>query len=396
MVKDKKGSFYQHGAVSLFVVIFAALLITVVTVGFIQLMIKDQQQATTNDLSQSAYDSAQAGVEDAKRLLLLDQACRNNAAASTINCTAITNALIPAAGQNQTSCDTLVKAGLVGETNNETIIQQNDTDNSSKLDQAYTCVKVGINTPDYKNSLGVNQSNIVPITGVGSFDSVEINWFSKDDVSSTSSNPALTFPTTGPDVSLPPVGDKWATTSPAMLRTQLIQTSNSFKLSDFDGTSTDSNAKTIFLYPSATGSSSQDFALDARRAGTDTPQLTKCNSDFSTSQYACTTTITLPNPVGGNASNRSAYLRLSALYNGAHYSIRLKSGSSYVNFNRVQPEVDSTGRANDVFRRVQARVELKGDFTYPEAAIDLAGNLCKNFTITDSEDGFSGTTTCTP
>ncbi len=395
MLKNKR-LLHQRGAVSLFVVIFAALLMTVVTVGFIQLMIQEQQQATTNDLSQSAYDSAQAGVEDAKRLLLLDQACRNNAAASTINCTAITNALTPVAGQNETTCDTLVKAGLVGQTNNETIIQQNDSDNASKLNQAYTCVKIGINTPDYKNSLSLNQSNIVPIIGVGNFDSVEINWFSKDDLSSTSSNPTLTFPTTGPDVSLPPVGDKWATTSPALLRAQLIQTGSSFKLSDFDGTDTDSNAKTLFLYPSITGSTSQDFALDARRAGTDAPQLTKCNSDFSAGQYACTTTIKLPNPVGGNANNRTAFLRLSALYNGAHYSIRLKSGASYINFNRVQPEVDSTGRANDIFRRVQARVELKGDFTYPEAAIDLAGNLCKDFTITDSDDGFSGTTTCTP
>lgn len=388
----------QTGAVSLFVVIFAALLMTVVTLGFIQLMLKDQQQATTSDLSQSAYDSAQAGVEDAKRLLLLDQACRNNTAASTINCTAIANAITPTPGNSETNCDTLAKAGLVGETNNETIIQQSDSDNAAKLDQAYTCVRIGVNTNDYKGNLGVNESNIVPITGVSEFDSVELSWFSRDDISSATNSPTIGFPTTGSDVSLPPVGSKWKVTYPALMRTQLMQMGTSFKVSDFDDSQAGnkSNTNTLFLYPSATGLTTKDFALDARRSASAAPQQVRCLTSFVDGEYACTITISLPSPIDGNTAARNAYLRLSALYNGAHYSIKLKKGTDYVKFDRVQPEVDSTGRANDMFRRVKARVELKGDFTYPEAAIDMQGNLCKNFIITDTEDGYSGTTTCTP
>ncbi|HEY5695638.1 MAG TPA: hypothetical protein VIQ80_02275 [Candidatus Saccharimonadales bacterium] len=394
MMKDK-----QRGAVSLFVVIFAALLMTVVTVGYIQLMLRDQQQATSSDLSQSAYDSAQAGVEDAKRLLLLNQACNNGTAPSTINCATIQSALTPTAGQSQTTCDTLAKSGIVGQTNNETIIQKNESDtNSAALNQAYTCVKVGVNTDDYKNSLAVNGSGMVPIRGVSTFDSIELSWFSINDVSSTTTSQTIGFPSSGAGVGLPAMGTQWQFNYPSLMRVQLMQTGSSFKLTDFDDSQAGnrSDANTLFLYPSATGVANFDFALDARRSPTGTPYQVRCNTSFVNGEYACTATIKLPTPIDGSIGNRNAFLRLTSLYNGAHYRVRLKNGPSYVQLNQVQPIVDSTGRADNVFRRVQARVELTGDFTFPEASVDMQGNLCKNFVITDAESGYSGTPTCTP
>lgn len=394
----RKNTRTQHGAVSLFVVIFAALLMTIVTVGFVQFMLRDQQQATVNDLSQSANDAALAAVEDAKRLLVLDQSCRDGTAGATINCTAIANALAPVAGTNETRCDVLSQAGLVGQTNDETIVQQSVGDNAAKLDQAYTCVKIAVNTTDYKGSLGVNQSALVPITSASNFDRVEVSWFSRSDVSSSTTDTNVGFPTTGADVSLPRVGSKWQLNYPPLLRTQLIQTGGSFTLSDFDDSQpgNKSNTNTLFLYPSATGVENKDFALDARKSPTNTPQQVQCNSSFLDAEYVCKATILLPNPIDGNVANRNGYLRLTSLYNGAHFSVKLKNGSEDVLFDRVQPQVDATGRANDVFRRVKARVELTGDFTYPEAALDMAGDLCKNFTITDAEDGYAANGTCTP
>jgi len=386
----------QAGVVSLFVVIFATLLMTVVTVGFIQLMLKDQRQATTNDLSQSAYDAAQAGVEDAKRLLLLDQACREGVAAPTIKCAKINAALTPAPGQSATNCDTLVAAELVNATNDETLIQQNTGDNAAKLDQAYTCVKVSVDTADYKNQVSANQSVMVPIAGVGTFDTVEISWFSKEDVPGTTDQ-GVEFPSKTPETPLPRVGSLWAANMPALLRAQLIQTGASFKLSDFnDNQGSNSNANTLFLYPSYTGAVNLSFALDGRRLSSNAPRQAKCANSFIDNFYACTATITLPSPINGNAAQRSAFLRLGALYNGAHFSVKLKNGANDVKFSRVQPEVDATGRANDVFRRVVSRIELKGNFIYPQAAIDMQGDLCKNFTVTDAESGYVPSTTCTP
>lgn len=379
----------QRGAVALFVVIFAALLMLIITLSFIQLMIKDQQQATASDLSQSAYDSAQAGVEDAKRLLLLDQACRSDTAPATVNCTAVTTAV------SSGECNTVSR--IFGDPNDtETLVQQSEGD--ADLQQAYTCVTINSTTTDYKGQIEVNQSGFVPLKGVTAFDSVRISWFTRDDITDAAAGLDIGFPNTGATVTLPRPGSQWGANNPALLRAQLMQTGASFSLSDFDDSQAGnrSNANTLFLYPSETGAASMSFALDARRSASGAPQQAECISSFSLGEYACTVTLTLPEPIDGNVAERNALLRLSALYNGTRYKVELLQSGNPVLFDRVQPEVDSTGRANDMFRRVKSRVEFKSDFTYPEAAIDIVGDLCKKFVITDQDSDYSGSATCTP
>lgn len=368
----------QVGAVSLFVVVFAALLMTVVTVGFIQLMVKDQQQATASDLSQSAYDSAQAGVEDAKRLLLALQACGESA---DIKCEQYRTAVSSGA------CSTLSDASIVANTGGETLIEQGGSDDAM-LDQAYTCVTIDPNPTAYRRPLLRNQSLIVPLRAVGEFNRVEINWFTRSDAGGNTA--ALESADT---VLLPPVDNKWwASSAPPILRTQLIQTGESFQLNDFEDAA---GASTLFLYPRATGSETGDFALNARRSPTTAPTPVKCRPNFNTSNYACSMTLALPAPKNGSLMNRGANLRLSSLYNDTQIELKLlNTAGEYVKFDSVQAEVDSTGRANDLFRRVKARVELTASMPYPEAAVDIAGNLCKEFFVTDDPAEYESS--CTP
>lgn len=379
----------------MFIVIFATLLITVITISFVQLMTREQSQATASDLSQSAYDSAQAGVEDAKRVLLLNQACEAGTVSGSVSCATIASAIA------SNKCNTV--ASVFGNSSDtETIVQQSDGGRSSQLDQAYTCVKIDVNTDDYKGEIVVNQSNIVPLRSAGSFDTIEVSWFSREDVSEGTVN--IAFPGSAGRVTLPQVGAQWKTNHPAMLRTQFMQTGSSFTLDSFNESQDGgkSNANTLFLYPAAPGAggtNATSFALDARRVAVpgNAPRLVACKNSFAgTEQYVCTSRISLPSPINGDNANRNAFLRLSALYNGTHYSVKLYNGSTLVQFSNVQPAVDSTGRANDMLRRVQARVELKGDFLYPDAAIDIMGDLCKDFTVTDKPADFLNTTTCTP
>ncbi len=392
----------QKGAVSLFVVVFAALLITVVTVSFIRIMVQDQQQATTTDLSQSAYDSAQAGVEDAKRALIRYQ----NICDSGADCSSTSADYKTITSSN---CNDAVKVLKdVSADSSEVKIKTGATENS--LDQAYTCVKISLDTIDYLGTLTANESNFIPLKSVTPFDTVQVQWFSADDISSDKNYV----------VDLQPVGStpllaqtSWASNRPPILRTQFVQFSDAgFKLSDFDNTAAgQSNANTLFLYPyGLTGNAAipsiQTNILinrDIRKTPTGAPLPIECAGNLTAGGYSCTTKIQLPSPIGGG--NRVSFLRLSTIYNKANYRITLidsaaapcttSADPSCVKFSAVQPEIDSTGRANSLFRRVSTRVELTDtNFPYPQAAVDLTGNLCKDFRITDNVADYQNN--CTP
>lgn len=380
----------QRGAVSIFVVILTALLITTITIGFVRTMIQGQQQATAADLSQSAYDSAQAGVEDAKRALVTYRSICSNASAS--ECERQRQIL------EASSCDTLQQLG-VSSGEKEVIVQQSDGD--SQLDQAYTCVTMKTDTEDYIGTLESNSSRVIPLKGVGTFNKVTIEWFAEGDLKENESGE-----TGGIDLSdsasaeLPKLAD-WPQNRPAFIRSQFIQYGNTFTLSDFDdNVDGKSNANTVFLYPSSVGRDSDRGAeahiplvdVDPRKkSGNNILQQIACKPNFDTSLYACKATLTLPQAIGeSNDVRGAAYLRLNAIYNsGNNFRVQMFKDDTAVKFAGVQAVVDSTGRANELFRRVQSRVELDvSAFPYPEAAVDITGNLCKTFLVTDNPDDY--------
>ena len=378
---------FEHGAVSLFIVVFTALLITVVTVSFIRIMVRDQQQATSVDLSQSAYDSAQAGVEDAKRAVLRYQ---------TVCASADAQACIDAK-KNLDSDDCNVSlTGISTVVDNEVKIKQANGDVAA-FDQAYTCVKVSLQTNNYIGALSQDASKLIPLVGVSAFDTIKVDWFSAKDLQGSTKTVDVPPISEGTMLLVPAV---WKAPNsqnrPSVMRAQLMQfgtgndPTNGFMLSDFDGdpsvnTGGISDASTLFLYPSATPVSSAIFASNVRKSPS-SPTAIHCSATLDSGGYACSATITLPAPVGGGT--RTAYLNLTSLYKASSYQVTMLSAGQVVDFDTVQPQVDSTGRANDLFRRVQSRIETVPG-VYPQAAIDITGNFCKDFAITDKTTDYS-------
>lgn len=391
----------ESGAVSLFLVIFAMLLITVVTLSFLRTMIADQQQASISDLSKSAYDSALAGTEDAKRALIY---YRTLCATGDVGACATAKAAIDSNTCNQGL------ASVVDISNNKEVpVQQTQSSNDSQLNQAYTCVKMKLETDNYVGTIEANTSKIIPLQTTGNFSQVLLQWFTTDDfgTAGTSVNLQPTPPQIDPggtNQSIWPMlaQSSWPVTRPPVMRTQMFQYGKSFTLSSFDSnTSGVSNVNTLFLYPTGTTGTanatkdSWNFTdRDSRLAPTGTPLGTTCSGKLTGGGYACSAILNFPVPIGNAPGDltRTAYLRLTALYKTTHFSV----SPIGTQFNGVQPSIDSTGRANDQYRRVESRVDLiDTNFPFPEAALDVSGNLCKNFLVTDSSNTIpADQTTC--
>lgn len=370
----------QSGAVSLFAVIFGAMLLTIVTIGFMRLMIMDQRQSSNNDLSQSAYDAALAGVEDAKRVVR---------AAQTGN--------IQAAGvlSGPINCNMVAASGVVGGSASGDTIIQTGTGAGKRFDQAYTCVKITMKSQDFIYKSIEDKSQLIPLRATSSFNKISIEWYRRDDESNLGGANAVNteISTTGEL----PARNSWHSNTPQLMRAQLINPGPTFSLSTLDTTGV-----TSFLRPNVLrsdvagqdGTAVSGKTLDRPRAtdgnehnnGTN---IVSCSKTFKFSgEYSCKAVIDVDEIAAGS---ETAFLRLTSIYKGGSVKVSLqKTDGTIVNFDGVQPIVDSTGRASNLFRRVEARLQIGDDFAYPDNAIELKNSLCKDFSVSGRGSAVAG------
>lgn len=374
----------QTGLVSLFVVIFAAVLFSIVAVSFAALMNREQRRSGDDELSQSAYDSAMAGVEDAKRVIAAAQP--NNNADQAIR-----------SGQ----CNTVRRAGLAGAdtTSNDPVIVQSSAGTGTDLLQAYTCVIISLESDDYEVELETpNQSVLVPLFASGPFSTVEIEWHTE--TSQIDRVCGQQWPASI-DINRLCAEQAWGNpaTTPAMMRSQFIIPQRPLNVNDLDLSPA---GNTLFLYPDIGGTVPSVISLDRFVDGNgvtsgsnhQTAGATCDNAVLFVGTYRCKAVVNLGSIVP--ASNPMAFLRLTSLYGPTKANVTLRDATGIVKFNGAQPVVDSTGRANDLYRRVEARLGRAPVVSYPENAVDLTGSLCKNFWVSASSAGYMNGEVCTP
>jgi hypothetical protein len=358
--------------VAIFSVMFFIALITVITISFLRIMLQEERQASDNQLSASALNAAEGGVEDAKRLLL--RCTSNPPSAIKTECD---SALA------QTSCPGVLSSGALRADLNLTYTAADGVQISSdsQYAQYYTCVFIDLESEEYLDELnGPGDSVFIPLRSIGNYDTIEFSWH---DTRIEADGPTAAYP---PVFQLPKQTE-WATGQyPAFMRLQYMQHDSNFNIGDLE-----EDSRTVFLTPNSSSPYSNNrFDLDSvdSRTGSrpkSSPIPIQCIATGSTAErYACTARVDL----NGFGPKDEAYLRVTSLYGGSNFRIRLLNGSNPVAWDGVQPVVDSTGKANDVFRRVESRIRLDNPATMPNYAIESGTDLCKDFLVTDDGSDF--------
>lgn len=425
----------KRGGASMFVVMFTMIILSIITLGFTRLIISEATKTTNTDLSQSAYDSALAGVEDAKMALLKYHACLDSGARAHdgSKCGDLIAAMQE--GILKQDCSTVQKVlGRDQEADNHAVVVQEtqsstDVGNNANMLQAYTCVTIQEDLEDYRTTLdSANRLRIIPIRSDRhkAIDKIQIQWYSSvngvrngykacgDDYFGRTGNTLKYYPInecndSGKGLQAPPA-----------IAARLIQTAETFDISElsvsrkYSATNIGTDTGQVYLVPkkllarNAADPSNTVAATvwgETANKGENHEQHVTCKRG---ADWSCSTDLILPNTfdnkTGDDKSDANTYLLVSLPYGSPETDISIKvwSGSEQLDFTGVQARIDSTGRANDLYRRVETRVELVDTyFAYPEFEITMRGGegslIKKTFDVTfncwASEEGSRHTCT---
>ena len=418
-VKNK----FKKGAASFYIVAFSALILLIVATSFASIIISELTRTSNEDLSQSAYDSALAGVEDAKLAYYSYQNCvaqnGTGATGGVVDCDTVKEIIEKPENQN---CDMV--ANILGRGAGEVSISELKGADAVKnnMQQAYTCVEIQTKLEDYRSTLSsTNQMRVIKTNFASDVDGhnvandivkVKINWFSDKGAKYAWTNAGSE---TGGSVAFWQTGYKLAATPPT-ISVAMVQTAKNFNLSDFDLVRNDGAVRTdramVYLVPTnvqglasrsdgnykGAWNGSENVISDTAmqksndKTTTNLPYAVYCISaeDDEGHEFACSATLYLPKPisgVGGDERNPDTFEFIVSLPYGkpmtdfsmeffcadgvskcgyqppeSEGSAPAEEGRAYLD--SVQVKIDSTGRANDLYRRVESRLETAADSSY--------------------------------
>ncbi len=353
----------QIGMASIMVTIILMLVITLIVLGFAQVIRREQRQSLDQQLYTQAFYAAETGVNDAVKVI---QEGYNR---DKTKC-----------GWNQSPDLTLNAAWTIKANSNE-------VDAGAGVE--YTCLLIDQSPPTlvYDN-IDTNRSTVINVkpSPAGSISHVTLSWHEKTGGTDVSGCKAL-----APNSNFPAI-NKWeelGPCKPGVLRVDLVPTGGSI-----DRASLTANAFTGFLYPKTgpgtAGGTVLGYASGKGFGKQGVIHAADCHANSG--DRFCTVTI------DGLAASEYT-IRVKSIYSSSALTVSAKVAGVATDLIGAQAVIDSTGKANDVLRRIRVHVPLDrgSNAIYPEFAIETMGTLCKRVRVAPGiSPDFDPTTGCPP
>ncbi|HUD06197.1 MAG TPA: pilus assembly PilX N-terminal domain-containing protein [Candidatus Saccharimonadales bacterium] len=336
----------QSGIASILVTIIMMIIVSLIVLGFGQLSNREQSEALDRQLSTQAFYAAESGVNDATA--------------------AVSNFLVNNPGGTISPSKTCEPPSPYI-TGTDTTLLPNRGSNSTVL--AYTCLLV---TPTPSTlvyaDIKLNQSQIIYIDpGSGSFSQLMFSWQDSSGLppqARYNCNPDATDPT-----GFPPTASWGPACGAGVLRIDVVPAT---------GLNAFTQDNVYFLYP-ASGPENGYGRGNLASSPNGSVLKASCytgNSDGQTMPESCN--LRLKGLDGG-----AYYLRVLPIYDSQSLTISSPDPTDVSKlsgtFNGDQIQVDSTGRAGTVLRRIRAYVPIQPSGSYPDFAIQSTTSICKEF-----------------
>jgi len=339
MITQSKNRLNEKGIVSIVVTLIIMIILTLIVTGFAQLARREQREALDRQLSAQASYAAESGIN------------------------ALKAALPYITADSRTTCDDNTIVPTYG-TNPFTSTELSDS-------SSYTCLLFNRKPKELFLQNVADGPVIAPLTlegpsGPVALDNLNISWKAKDGSTSVNSSARGEFPT----------ASLWGK-SIGILRLDLIPIPESPV--NITPAGLDAATKSFLLQPQPQNKGVATKKIGAISSGEVIG--VKCNVAVNS---GCTFTIT-------GLTLKKYYLRMRSIYNTSSITLnnQVPGGvTSTSTFTGAQIEIDSTGRAADVLKRIKVRIEdpnssvssTKGP-NFPEYSFSSNENLCKRLSL---------------
>ena len=352
----------QSGFASIVIALVLILLLSLITVGFAQLMQREQSSALDKQLSSQAYYAAESGINDAA------SAINKGFNVSKTKCAPYDS------GGDSDSVSTLSGNSKLAASEYLDGSDSNKVGNSTGA--SYPCLLIDPYPPSVTyDSISVNSPTILAMTGDNpsaptnptppTISSIEISW-------EDSNNSTNFFDSPNADCStpkFPPAG----TVGTGILQTEIIPLGNTGIMSRNELIN---DAYTTFLCPNSSNSAPiQQSYPGTGNAGMVSGDVLDGNCNTLNTPLYCSVKI-----VG---LTQSTYLLvLQSIYSPTKVEITAyNSAGTLLDISGAQILIDSTGKAQDVLRRIQVRLPVQDTYNMPSGT-SASQNICKQLNIT--------------